>query len=138
MDIRQTITQLYRDYERKDFDSILAALPDDFTFEFSFEPSTHKFAGICRGKGELIAHLHDVRNSFQFTAYHATNILVDGDRAAAEVAVEVTPAANDRSFSTTIAHFWTFQDGIPVRLVEYMDTALVARKSAPAGPHRPG
>ena len=132
MDIRQTITQLYRDYERMDFASILAALPDDFTFEFPFEPSTHKFTGICRSKDELIQHLSDVRTTFHFTAYHATNILVDGDRAAAQLDVDLTSSTNNR-FSTTIAHFWRFRDGIPVHLVEYMDTALVARHSASNG-----
>lgn len=131
MDVRQTITQLYRHYELKDFASILAALPDDFTFEFPFEPSTHRFTGICRSKDELIQHLNDIRTNFQFTAYHATNILVDGDRAAAQLEVDLTSSKSDRRFSTTIAHFWTFRDGIPVHLVEYMDTALVARHSAP-------
>ena len=102
MDIRQTITRLYRDYERKDFASILAALPDDFTFEFTFEPNTHQFSGICRSKDELIQHLNHVRRTFQFTAYHATNILVDGDRAAAQVEVALTPSTSDRASSVLV------------------------------------
>jgi ketosteroid isomerase-like protein len=39
--------------------------------------------------------------------------------------------ATGRRFSATIAHFWSFEDGIPVQLVEYMDTALMARQSTP-------
>src|SRR5690242_17151821 len=104
MDTRQTITQLYKDYERKDFASILATLPDDFVFEFPYEPSTHKFTGICRSKGELIEHLTDIRTNYHFTSYHATTILVDGDHAAAQVDVDLTSSTGNR-FSTTIAHF---------------------------------
>ena len=131
MDIRQTITQLYRDYENRDLEKILAALPDDFVFEWPFDPTTARYAGICRSKDELVQHLTDLAGNFQFNAYHATNILVDGDRAAAELQLDVTSSRTGRRFSPTIAHFWSFKDGIPVRLVEYMDTAVMAEESAP-------
>ena len=131
MDVRQTITQLYRDYEARDLEKILAALPDDFVFEWPFDPSTNRYAGICHNKSELVQHLTDLASSFQFNAYHATNILVDGDRAAAQLQLDLTSLNTRRSFSTSIAHFWRFKDGVPVHLVEYSDTALVARHSAP-------
>jgi len=131
MDIRQTITQLYRDYENRDLEKILAALPDDFVFEWPHDPSTARYAGLCRNKGELVQHLTDVAASFQFNAYHATNILVDGNRAAAQLQLDLTSVATGRRFTATIAHFWSFEDGIPVHLVEYTDTALVARHSTP-------
>ena len=31
-----------------------------------------------------------------------------------------------KRFRARVAHFWSFEDGIPVSLVEYMDTALIA------------
>jgi ketosteroid isomerase-like protein len=131
VDIRQTITQLYRDYENRDLEKILAALPDDFVFEWPHDPSTARYAGLCRSKDELVQHLRDIAANFQFNAYQATNILVDEDRAAAQLQLDLTSVATGRRFSATIAHFWSFEDGIPVRLVEYMDTALMARQSTP-------
>ena len=131
MDIRQTITQLYRDYENRDLEKILAALPDEFVFEWPHDPSTARYAGLCRYKDELVQHLTDIAANFQFNAYHATNILVDGNRAAAQLQLDLTSVATGRRFSATIAHFWSFKDGIPVHLVEYMDTALMARQSTP-------
>ena len=131
MDIRQTITQLYRDYENRDLEKILAALPDEFVFEWPHDPSTARYAGLCRNKDELVQHLTDIAANFQFNAYHATNILVDGNRAAAQLQLDLTSVATGRRFSATIAHFWSFKDGIPVHLVEYMDTALMARQSTP-------
>ena len=129
MDIRQTITQLYRDYENRDLEKILAALPDDFVFEWPHDPSTARYAGLCRSKDELVQHLTDIAANFQFNAYQATNILVDGNRAAAQLQLDLTSKATGRRFSATIAHFWSFKDGIPVQLVEYMDTALMANRA---------
>lgn len=129
MDVRETITQLYRDYEARNLEKILAALPDDFVFEWPHDPNTNRYAGICCNKSELVQHLTDLAEHFQFNAYHATNILVDGDRAAAQLQLDLTSLTTRRSFSTSIAHFWQFKDGIPVHLVEYSDTAKVARHS---------
>jgi len=129
MDIRTTITQLYQDYENRNLEAILNALPKDFRFEWPFDPNTARFVGTCHSKAELLEQLTDVAANFQFNKYHATNILVDGDRAAAQVDVNVTSVRTGHSFSATIGHFWWFEDGIPVRLVEYMDTALMANES---------
>ena len=129
MDIRQTITQLYRDYESRNLTNILASLPDDFRFEWPFDPDTARYSGICHSKAELLEQLNAIGENFRFDAYRATNILVDGDRAAAQLQVDLTSVKTGRSFSTTIAHFWSFKDGIPVHLVEYTDTALIAKES---------
>ena len=129
MDIRQTITQLYRDYETRNLSNILASLPDDFRFKWPFDPSTARYSGICHSKAELLEQLNDIAKNFRFDAYRATNILVDGDRAAAQLQVDLTSEKTGRRFSTTIAHFWSFKNGIPVHLVEYTDTALIAKES---------
>ena len=131
MDIRQTITQLYRDYESGHPEQALTALPDEFVFEFTSDPSMARDAGVCRGKHELVQHLSTIAEHFQFNGYHATNILVDGSRAAAQIDVDLTFKATGRRFSTTLAHFWRFEDGIPVHLVEYMDSAMIASHCAP-------
>ena len=129
MDIRQTITQLYRDYESRNMDNILASLPDDFCFEWPFDPRTARYSGTCHTKAELLGQLNDIAKNFQFDAYRATDILVDGDRAAAQLQLDLTSVKTGRRFSTRIAHFWSFKDGIPVHLVEYTDTALIAQES---------
>jgi len=74
--------------------------------------------------------LADIGTKFEFHSYRPTNILVDGDHAAAELQLDRTSATTRERFSVKIAHFWSFEDGIPVHLVEYMDTALVAKHSA--------
>ena len=129
MDITQAVTQMYRDYESRNLQNVLDALPEDFCFEWPFDPNTARYSGICHNKGELLEQLKILDGYFQFHSYRATNILVDGDRAAAQLEVDITSRATGRRFSATIAHFWSFKDGIPSRLVEYMDTALMAHET---------
>jgi ketosteroid isomerase-like protein len=131
MDLRQTITQLYRDYESRNLDKILDALPEDFCFEWASDPGTARYAGICHGKGELVEQLKDIAANFVFNAYRPMNILVDGDSAAAQLQLDLTSVTTGRRFSARIAHFWSFRDGAPIHLVEYMDTALIASESGP-------
>jgi ketosteroid isomerase-like protein len=138
-DLKQTITQLYRDYESRDMNRILAALPDDFCFEWASDPRTARFSGICRGKGELVEQLSDIAANFQFNSYRPLNILVDGDSAAAQLQLDLTSLTTGHQFSARIAHFWSFRDGCPIHLVEYMDTALIASESgARSGPSSDG
>jgi|SRR5215211_5759078 len=134
MDIRHTVTQLYRDYESRNLNKVLDALPDDFCFEWPFDPTTARYAGVCRNKAELLDRLTGIAADFHFNAYRAINILVDGDSAAAELQLDLTSVRTGHSFSARIAHFWSFKDGIPIRLVEYMDTALMAKESDTTSP----
>jgi ketosteroid isomerase-like protein len=137
MDTRETITQLYRDYESRDMAKVLNGLPDDFCFEWASDPRTARYTGICHGKAELLAALTDIGANFQFNAYRAVNILVDGDRAAAELELDLTSQLTGRRFSAKLAHFWQFKDGVPTHLIEYQDTALIASESgARSSAHR--
>ena len=128
-DLKQTITQLYRDYESRDLTRILAALPDDFCFEWASDPSTARYAGICHSKGALVERLSDIAANFVFNEYRPLNILVDGDSAAAQLQLDLTSVTTGHRFSARIAHFWSFRDGVPIHLVEYQDTALIASES---------
>lgn len=128
-DVRHTITQLYRDYESRNLDKVLDGLPDDFCFEWASDPGTARFSGTCHGKRELVEQLKDIAANFLFNAYRPLNILVDGDSAAAQLQLDLTSVRTDRRFSARIAHFWSFKDGAPIHLVEYMDTALIASES---------
>lgn len=130
MNTRQTVTQLYRYYETRDFDKIMAGLPDNFQFEWASDPNTPpSYARVCHTKNELAERLGEVAEKFEFHSYRPTKILVDGDYAAAELQVEITSKTTGERFPARIAHFWSFKDGVPVHLIEYMDTALIASQS---------
>ena len=127
MDVRQTVTQLYRDYESANMAAIMDALPDDFRFEWESDRDTPpSYTKVCNTKHELAERIGEIAGQFEFHSYRPTNILVDGDRAAAELQIELTSKSTRKRFRARVAHFWSFADGVPVSLVEYMDTALIA------------
>jgi ketosteroid isomerase-like protein len=131
MDVRQTVTQLYRDYESGNVANIMAGLPDNFRFEWESDRDTPPdYARPCHTKYELADRIKELAEKFEYHSYRPMSILVDGDRAAAELQVEVTSRTTGQRFRARIAHFWSFEDGIPVSLVEYMDTALIASQTS--------
>ena len=129
MGVRETIEKLYRDYASGELDKVLERLPDEFCFEWPFDSRTARYSGVYRTKADLVSGLTDLQQNFDFHEYAATDILVDGDRAAAQLRLELTSRKTGDRFKARIAHFWTFKDGVPVHLVEYMDTALMAAQS---------
>lgn len=125
--VRETVEQIYRDYENGNLDGVMAAFPDRFCFEWPFGPEGSTYAGLCRGKGELLELLQKIATDFRFNTYKSRSLLVDGNNAAAQVDVNLTSLKTGTTFDMTIAHFWTFENGEPVHLTEYMDNALVVR-----------
>ncbi|MEM9603484.1 MAG: nuclear transport factor 2 family protein [Pseudomonadota bacterium] len=125
MDVKTRIEAIYADYANRNIAGVLDAIPDDFCFEWPVDPAHAAYAGVCGTKAELLAQLQSLAERFTFNRYAATNIVVDGDRVAAQVALNLTSHQTGDTFDATIAHFWTFESGTPVKLVEYMDSALM-------------
>ncbi|MEM7359071.1 MAG: nuclear transport factor 2 family protein [Pseudomonadota bacterium] len=130
MTIQETIDQIYQDYEKREFEKVMSALPDNFRFHWPASPSVSKYSGHYSSKQQLLEQLELLAEDFTFNSYSATNILIDGNKAAAEVALNLTSNETGETFDATLAHFWRFENGIPVKLVEYMDSALINRHAA--------
>lgn len=129
MEIPQTITQLYRDYENGEWrrfwlrcrtTSCSNSRP---VRERPGTPACVATRTSCPSIWEMLPRTFNSTRITQRTSWSM--------RVASQSQVHRTYKASGRSFSTTIAHCWSFKDGIPVHLVEYMDTALIAGQSAP-------
>ena len=129
MNIEQKVAQIYLDYKNRNLTGALDKLPDDFCFEWPFDSKFARYAGVCKNKKEFLSQLEELAVHFEFNNYSASNIIVEGNRAAAQVDLNMTSKKTGDRFDATIAHFWTFENNEPVRLVEYMDTALMKHQS---------
>lgn len=125
MTIKETVEKIYNDYEKGNLPGVMEAIPDDFCFEWPFESRHAPYSGICSNKAELISQLQSLADDFQFNSYSATNIVAEGDKVAAQISLNLTSNKTGDTFEATIAHFWTFENSKPVKLVEYMDTAMM-------------
>lgn len=126
MSIKKVVEQLYKDYENRDLPKVLDALSDDFSFEWPVDPRNLRFAGEFRGKDEFVKWLEELARNFEFNAFRPTKIVVEGETAAAQLLMDLTSAHTGERFEMKAAHFWLFEDGKPVRLTEYFDSALIA------------
>ena len=77
----------------------------------------------------FVERLEDLAKNFKFNAYRPTSIMVDGECAAAQMHIDLTSEKTGERFEMKAAHFWTFEEKKPVHLVEYFDSALIAKQS---------
>jgi hypothetical protein len=70
MDVRQTVAQLYRDYESGDVAKIMDGLPDNFRFEWESDRDTPpSYARACSTKHELAERIGEIAQEFEFHSY---------------------------------------------------------------------
>lgn len=127
MSIEQLVTQLYKDYENREIEKVLAVIPDDFCFDWPVNTDHVRFSGQCQGKGAFIERLQDLAENFVFHAYEPRETIVGDDSAAVRIRMELTSNHTGERFEMEAAHFWHFASGKPVHLAEYYDTAQIAR-----------
>ena len=129
MSIQHTIEHIYKHYENRDFEGLMSLLPDGFCFEWPADKKSSRYAGRYSTKKALLSQLEDLANNFEFNAYKATNILIDGNKAAAQVQLNLTSKKNHQTFDATLAHFWVFENQTPMQVTEYIDSALLTYHS---------
>jgi ketosteroid isomerase-like protein len=127
--MRTKLQKLYTDYENRDTQAVLDALPDDFCFSWPTDANSCAYTGDCRGKQEFLAALQDLAESFEFNSYKLVDLIVEGNRAAAQLEANMTSNKTGTAFNSKISHFWTFEQGEPRKLVEYLDSALIMEHS---------
>ena len=62
---------------------------------------------------------------FDFVVFDTSDLLIERNRAAAEVPIHYRHRESGAPFESTKANFWTLEDGWPVKLTEYHDIARV-------------
>jgi len=72
------------------------------------------FGGVSRGKGPSIARLAVIADDYEILRFDTSGLIAHEDRAAVEIPVRYRHRETGASLETTIANFWTFEDGWPV------------------------
>lgn len=126
MGAREVIEKAYAHYGAGRLGEAFSACADDFRFSWVADPNLvrHTAAGVDR-----IAFLQRVDSLHALYIYHSfehSDLIVDGERVAAQVVIDMTHRESGRRFLMPCAHFWTVRGEEIVELVEYFDTALAA------------
>jgi len=77
--------------------------------------------GACRGKAASIARLGVIADDFEILQFDTSGLITNEDHAGVEIPVRYRHRETSVPLETTIANFWTFEDGWPNKLTEYHD-----------------
>jgi ketosteroid isomerase-like protein len=124
--IEAALRQTYAARERNDPVGTGEIFAVDATFTNAGDPQ-HCAAAATYVGHDLHRALRELCEKFQASSYHVRSMIIEGDRAAVICRADFLYVPSGRHATLDLVHFWTFRDGKATELVEYFDTAHVAR-----------
>ncbi len=129
------IRSLYAARQAGDCDGVMRHLCHGCAYEMMGDDGASPVPG--RHEGPMLrGAMETLVAAFPVEALRLESILVDGDKAAVEVAARLRFGPTGEVFDTRWASVFTFRDGVVVEVREYIDTARAAQLMA--GAPRPG
>jgi len=122
---RETVEAAYTAYANRDLDAMLDRFDEDLKVVVHPDNPSTKLCGIFDGRAAFADHLAELARDWDFHAYEPLEILVDGDRVATRVRLELSDRRTGQRFVTEIADFMTVRNGRIVALQEFRDTAVI-------------
>ena len=124
------ISDIYDSWRAQDLEWLASYLPDDFCHVVHIPTAIHPLGGLRQGKRAAIERLALIAQQFDFLRFDTSDLIIQKDRAGIEIPVRYRHRETGTLLETTIANFWTFEDGWPVRLTEYHDIGRIQAFSA--------
>ena len=115
------VCEIYDAWRAQDMEWLASYLPDDFCHDIHIPTDVHPLGGTSRGKAASIARLGVIADDFEILQFDTRGLIVQDARAGVEIPARYRHRETGVKLATTIANFWTFEDGWPVRLSEYHD-----------------
>jgi ketosteroid isomerase-like protein len=121
----ETILGAYKAREEGNIEDLMAAFHPKAVFELKGDKGLLEVAGAVEGHSNVRAALSQFINSFQFKKRDILDVIVEEDRVAVHSRLEVSFVPKNRLFTSDVLDTFRFEDGKIIRLVEFVDTALI-------------
>jgi ketosteroid isomerase-like protein len=119
------ITDIYDAWRGQDLDRLASYLPDDFCHVIYIPTDIHPLGGLSSGKRAAIERLGVIARDFDFLQFDTSELIIQKDRAGVEIPIRYRHRQTGAVLETTIANFWTLEEGWPVKLSEYHDISRI-------------
>jgi ketosteroid isomerase-like protein len=119
------VCEIYDAWRAQDLDWLASYLPDDFCHVIHIPTEVHPLGGISRGKAPSIARMGVIADDFDFLRFDTSGLIIQKDRAGVEIPIRYRHRETGTALETTIANFWAFEDGWPIKLTEYHDIGRI-------------
>jgi ketosteroid isomerase-like protein len=127
------IADIYDAWRAQDLAWLASYLPDDFTHMIYVPTEVHPLGGLRLGKIAALERLGEIIRQFDFLRFDTSDLMLRKNRAGLEIPFQYHHKATGTTLETTMASFWTFEDGWPVKLAEYHDLDRIQAFSANIG-----
>jgi ketosteroid isomerase-like protein len=114
------VKQIYDAWLEHDLETVASLLPDDFSHAVLIPTDIHPLGGLYKGRA-AVDRIRAVAAEFDFLKFDASSLIAEVNRVAVEIPIYYRHRATGVFLQTTFVDFWTFEDGRPVKLVEYHD-----------------
>ena len=116
------VKQIYDAWRAHDLETIAGLVPDDFCHDLLIPTEIHPLGGLYKGKAAM-DRIRAVAAEFDFLKFDTSSLIAEANRVAVEIPIYYRHRETGVHLQTTFVDFWTFEDGRPVKLVEYHDVA---------------
>ncbi len=127
MDTEATIRTIIEAYNAQDLDRVASLLAEDMTYRINAHPECGPYHANCDCKATFFEAVGEILADWQVRSYVLADLIVSGDRGAAQINVEMDSRHAQTSFKSQLALFMTVRDGLVSEIVEYHDTAAAGR-----------
>jgi ketosteroid isomerase-like protein len=114
------VKQIYDAWLAHDLETVAGLLPDDFSHDLLIPTDIHPLGGLYKGRA-AIDRIRAVAAEFDFLKFDTSSLIAEVNRVAVEIPIYYRHRETGVFLQTTFVDFWTFEDGRPVKLVEYHD-----------------
>ena len=113
------VCEIYDAWRAQDIEWLASYLPDDFCHIIHIPTEIHPLGGTSRGKAASIARLGVIADDFEILQFDTSGLIIQNEHASVEIPLRYRHRETHVELETTIANFWAFEGGWPVRLAEY-------------------
>jgi ketosteroid isomerase-like protein len=119
---RATVNELYRAYERRDFERVAAFLHDDIDWIIYAPVTVFPFAGPRHGREAVLEALAAIAQDYAVDSYTPEIVIVEGERAAVVSDVRLTQRTTTRTLRFRLANFLRIVDGRVIEFREFVNS----------------
>ena len=126
MTTESTVRQAVEAYDAGDLEQVAALIAEDVHYKINSVPDCGPYLADCHCKTDFFDAVGNIRADWEIDSYKIADMIVQGDRAAVQIAIEMTSKHTGTPRSNGLALFLTVRDGQLSEIIEYHDTKLVA------------
>jgi ketosteroid isomerase-like protein len=125
--IEKVIQDAYAARAANDLDAIARIFTPDAVFQMVGSQATFPGATRAEGQAQLLASVGALVQAFDFLEQTLLNSVIEDNKAATHWRLKVKHNATGEVFVTELFDLWTIDGGRVASLLQFCDTALLAR-----------